>query len=397
MMNITINTKDLVGVVKKLNVVASKMGNHVDTVIAMDAKKMPKNDSVLYGVTFTCFNGKVQVSANLFAKEAQFDGDSYSVKLSAEFITVVESISRAGEDTTILQSNEATSITVKCGAAAVQLGVKTDGLAPILPDLADQSLLEAFWDVNTDEFRKKLAQVGIAEQEKESQRYAGLNMASEDGVFKLRATDGYLMAEASLSILASQVVRAGGAVMASVGLLKSVLGTVECDVVRIFKTTNHLLIQSKLELWQLPLLESSFPYEAMVTLKKTSRASSVTIGKNDLSVAMGIALSTAHIMDKPVVGIQYADGMIEVSNSMKNATSRISLVDAAGEELKPVWFSSRYVKSLLSVLETENVVLSFADELKLPCLIQGAGDNADDTIWFLFLVNPASFKASEEA
>lgn len=367
-MRITVDTQTLVNAIAKIGMIAVK-----ESIITFVTMKKQQGDKISYAVTITAFDGKTQVASNLFAKSAEIDGDKVNFNLGCEIVGVVNAISREGNEMTVIEVNNS-NVNISSGNSSVTLNRKSEGIEPIVFDLFNRECIEAFYEFNTAELSDAVDRILIGVDPSVNARCPGIYLAPlKDGRMVIRAMNGILLTEASCTILQKQLKTS--APMSTVArLVKNILSCTTCETVKVYKTTAHMVIQSKLQLWQLPLLDNVIPEKAFGEVIGMPRPVCFSCKKSLLLNAISVVLAAGDEANKRL-GLTMDSGKIMISNSDKSAKTLIT-PDSMEGEFEEIWLNANIIKSAVGSIKGNELVFNL-DSPKIPVAIREKGiDNA---------------------
>lgn len=367
MNKIIVNTLELLDTAGKIGMVAEKK-----SIIAFNMMKKQQGDKVYYAVTVTAFDGKTQIASNLFAKGAEVDGDQINFTLGYEVVGVINAVSREGSETTVLEINS-NSVTVISGSSSVTLALKSEGIAPVVFDLYNRDMIEGYYELNTAEFKDAIERVSVAVDNNPEARCPGICLSPMDnGTLILRSLNGVCMAQ-SICVTVNEQVKNRTVFSTLSRLLKSVISTVSGDTVKVYKTTSHMVIQSKMQLWQLPLLDNSVSREAFDKILSGVRPVVVNIKKDLLINAVAVVQAAAQ--DDKCVLVYMNEGKIAVSSPTKSARTIIAPDNMTGE-LQETALNVQYLKTVLGIVKGNEVVIKYKDATSAMSIAEKGNDKA---------------------
>ena len=363
-MKIIMNTRELVAATAVIGKVAVK-----ESIIQFNMMKKQQGDKVFYAVTITAFDGKTQVASSLFAKSAKVDGNSVSFNMGYEIVGVIDAVSHECDDITVEINSQ--SVDIVAGNSRVTLKRKSEGLAPVTFDLVNRDAIEEFFELNTAELKDAVDRVAVAVDNNLTAACPGICFTPmENGAMALRAVNGICLAQSVCQILSEQAKNRTG-ISTSSRLFKSVLATATGDMIRLYKTASHMIVQCKPQLWQLPLLDNTLPDKAFENVLAGSRPFRIQCKKDNMLNA--IAVVQAAGQDNKRMYFNMQEGKIVISNFDKSANTFIT-PDYMTGELEETIMNVHFLKAVLGMVKGNELVMSYCNSSS-PISIEEKGND----------------------
>lgn len=363
-MKIIMNTRELVAATAVIGKVAVK-----ESIIQFNMMKKQQGDKVFYAVTITAFDGKTQVASSLFAKSAEVDGNSVSFNMGYEVVGVIDAVSHECDDITVEINSQ--SVDIVAGNSRVTLKRKSEGLAPVAFDLVNRDAIEEFFELNTAELKDAVDRVAVAVDNNLTAVCPGICFTPmENGAMALRAVNGICLAQSVCQILSEQAKNRTG-ISTSSRLFKSVLATATGDMIRLYKTASHMIVQCKPQLWQLPLLDNTLPDKAFENVLAGSRPVRIECRKDNMLNA--IAVVQAAGQDNKRMYFNMQEGKIVISNFDKSANTFIT-PDYMTGELEETIMNVHFLKAVLGMVKGNELVMSYCNSSS-PISIEEKGND----------------------
>ena len=378
-MKIILNSNELLNSVAELGVIAVK-----ESVITITSfkKKFYKdgNDYVRYVVSMAAFDGRTQVASNVFAESADFDGDRIGTSVGLEFISVVNALARGGSGIITIEINSS-NVVVSSGASSVTLPKKTEGMAPIVFDLSDKTTIEAIYEVPRLALKSAVDKVVASVDSDSDDTCPGICFIPDDKELKICALNRIIMTQTSCAVMKFNLpVDENGAakgehkVFATLSkVLKAMLASAEGEAVKVYKTMSHVIVQSNMQVCQLPLLATHITKTFVDALINISRPAGITVGKSALLNAIGVT-QASNSEDKKVC-LSSDKGQVIVANTNKTASTTIAPKDMEGDIIE-MCFNGRLLRTVLTSVKTDEVIIRFGEPKKAVAIMEKDGDSA---------------------
>lgn len=393
-MKITLMTERLLEAVAKLGVVAVK--DEIIISVEIFTKNLTNKDGTMCiknVVSMKAFDGKTQVASSLFAESAELDSASACVTVGCEFIGVVAAVGKGGNELTTIEINNS-NVVVKSGTSSVTLAKKSEGIAPIAFDLADKSTIEGVYEVSRQELKEAVDRVVVSVDSSSSEVCPGISFFPGKDKLIIRSVNQMMMTQAECAVLkykASDNETGDIKMFATVSrVLRTILASASADIIRIYKTTLHVIIQFDMQFWQLPLLDTMVKEESFKKIIDMPRPMTITVDKTVLLNAIVVVLASYKESKDRLLALSCEGGCVMVANADKTASTAIAPKNMEGEFIESC-VNAAFVKTILGSIKANDVIICFG-EGRTPLSLKG-GDT-DKAVSFIAKIDREQYEKS---
>lgn len=393
-MKITLMTERLLEAVAKLGVVTSSKDELVISIEVFAKNFMDKDGTtcVKNVVSMKVFNGKTQVASSLIAESAELDSASVCVTVGYEFIAVVTAVGKGGAQLTTIEINNS-NVVVKSGVSSVTLAKKTEGIAPIAFDLSDKSTIEGVYEVSRKELKEAVDRVVVSVDSDSSDVCPGISFFPSKDKLIIRSANHMMMTQAECTVLKYKSSDGTGDIKMFATLarmFRTILASASADVIRIYKTTLHVIVQFDMQFWQLPLLNSLVTEEVFKKIISMPRPTTVTVDKTALLNAIGVVLASYRESKDRLLALSCEGGCVMVANADKTASTAIAPKNMEGE-FEESCLNVTFIKNILGSIKTNDVTICFGDG-RTPLSLRDC--DADKTVSFIAKIDREQYEKS---
>lgn len=397
-MKIILNSEDLLNVVTHIGIVAEEKS--VITITSFKKKFYEDgNDYVRYVVSMAAYDGKTQVASNVYAESADYDGNRISTSVGFEFISVANALIKGGSGIIAIEINSS-NVVVSSGASSVTLPKKTEGMAPIVFDINDRTTIEAIYEVPRLALKSAVDKVVASVGSELEDTCPGICFMPDDKELKICAINRIIMTQTNCAVINFNLPADKGGdaksehkVFATLSkVLKSILASAEGETVKVYKTVSHVIVQSDMQVCQLPLLATHITKTLVDALIDIPRPAGITVGKSALINAIGVTQASNYNGNK--VCMSSDKGQVIVANTNKTASTTIAPKDMDGDIIE-ICFNARMFRAVLASIKTDEIIIRFGESKKAVAIMEKDGDSAITAMAPIDL-NAAADKADEQ-